>query len=501
MTSKSSYKTILKSTSFVGGAKVISTLIQIVRTKAIAVMLGPSGVGLIGALNASISLVQTLVGLGVGFSAVRDIAKANETGDKRQISETVFTLRRVVYFTGALGALLTILLSSSLSRFTFGSDAYSLEIKLLSFIVFISLVQGGQNALIQGMRRIKDLSKLTVWGAAFGTVFSIPLIYFFREDGIVPFLIMVAAAQLFVSWRYARKIKLEKVRLSIREVIGQSRGMIRLGFAFMGAGLTAAAALYLIRVIIIRYLGIEAAGFYQAAMAISTLYIGVILDAMSKDFYPRLTAVAEDRQKAIQIINEQTEIGVLIAAPGLLITLALAPMLISLFYSAEFAVSYEILRWMILGIFLRVISWPMGFLFVAKGKGKVFFLTQLLFNTVHLALIFVLVPFFGIIGTGIGFFLLYVVHVLFMKTLVYKENGFTWSRSNKRDFLLLSVVFAASFYILIFTSEITGVIVVTSIALLVFYYTIRRMMKIFKIDSHREVLSIIKRKVARNGSR
>lgn len=491
----SSYKSILKSTSIVGGAQIVKIIFDIIRSKALALLIGPAGIGLIGAYNSSLQVIQKISGLGISFSAIRDVAKANHSSDKTEISVTVYVLRRVVIITGIFGTLIVFMLSDVLSNFTFGNYEYSLELKFLSVIILLNLVSGGQSALIQGMRRIKDLSKITVIGAVFSTIFSIPLMFFFGIDGIIPFLIMVAATQLFFSWIYAKKVNTEKIKLSLIEIIQKSTGMIKLGLAFMGGGLATAAGLYLIRVIIIRKMDIEAAGYYQAAATLSSIYIGIILDAMAKDFYPRLTAVADNAKESIRIINEQTEIGILLAAPGLLFTLAAAPYLIQLFYSSAFAVSYEILRWMILGIFLRVVSWPLGYLFVARGKGKIYFFTQLIFNVVHVLLIFYLVDFFSISGTGIAFVILYLFHVVFMKILTTSENNFRWSKEIKKDLLLLSFIFTLSQLLLLCFPEFWTSILVFLISVFILVYSIKRLMKIFGLNSYKQVIKIFTGKI------
>ena len=80
---------------------------------------------------------------------------------------------------------------------------------MLALAVFFGDVSSGQSALVQGMRRIADLAKMNVLGALYGTLFSIPIIYFYHENGVVPALVCVAAMGILTSWWYARKIKVE----------------------------------------------------------------------------------------------------------------------------------------------------------------------------------------------------------------------------------------------------------------------------------------------------
>ena len=133
---------------------------------------------------------------------------------------------------------------------------------------------------------------------------------------------------------------------------------------------------YLVRILVTRHLGIEAAGLYQAAWAIGGLYTGLVLHAMAADFYPRLTAVASDNSECNRIVNEQATVSLLLAGPGVLATMTLAPLVISILYSAEFAGAVDLLRWLCLGVSLRVISWPLSFILVAKGDRMRFFASE-----------------------------------------------------------------------------------------------------------------------------
>ena len=89
---------------------------------------------------------------------------------------------------------------------------------------------------------------------------------------------------------------------------------------------------YLVRIIVLRRFGEDAAGFYQAAWTLGGLYVGFILQAMGADFYPRLTVVANNPCECNRLVNEQAEVGLLIAGPGVLGTLTFASLVIQVFY-------------------------------------------------------------------------------------------------------------------------------------------------------------------------
>jgi PST family polysaccharide transporter len=444
-TPQRSYGQILKSSALIGGSSVLSIAFGIVRTKAMALLLGPAGVGLLGLYGSISDLTRSIAGLGINSSGVRQIAEAVGSGDTRRIACTVTTLRRVAFYSGALGALLLLALSKPVSWLTFGDGRHTGAVALLALAVFFGDVSAGQGALIQGMRRIADLARMNVLGALYGTVFGILIVWFYGAAGLVPSLVCVAAMSILTSWWYARRIKVETVRITFQQMTQEASGLLKLGVVFMSSALMTLGAAYLVRIIVLRQISVEAAGFYQAAWALGGLYVGFILQAMGADFYPRLTAAAKDHAECNRLVNEQTEVGLLMAGPGILATLTFAPLVIALFYRPDFAPAAGILRWLCLGMILRVVTWPMGFIIIAKGARKLFFWTEVLANAGYAAFVWVGVKIFGLQGTGIAFFALYLLHFSVVYLVVRRLTAFRWSAPNCQLALLFAPLVAVVF--------------------------------------------------------
>jgi PST family polysaccharide transporter len=234
----------------------------------------------------------------------------------------------------------------------------------------------------------------------------------------------------------------------------------------------------MIRVLVVRQLGRDGVGLYQAATTLSSLYIGVILGAMGMDFYPRLTAVAADNEACNRMVNEQTEVGLLIAAPGILATLTFAPLIIKIFYSASFILAYEVLRWQILGIFLRVVSWPMGFVLLAKGKGRIFFWTELTANAVHVALVWAGMTYFGLEGTGMALFALYVFLTIMILAVVNHLSSFHWSATSFRLIVITSAGVALAFLLPRFAAQSIALVFSTLLTLVFTIYSLRSLYRL-----------------------
>ncbi|MBK1620637.1 hypothetical protein CKO42_19830 [Lamprobacter modestohalophilus] len=436
---------MLKSSSIIGGAQGINLLLSMVRVKFAAVLIGPVGIGLLGNYSAIQGLIGTIAGLGIQSSAVRDVAQAVGRDDQEAIGRTVLSLRRVCWLTGLMGAVAMALLSPLLSQWTFGSDDYVLEIALLGLVILFGNLAGGQMALIQGMRRIGDLARLNIIGAAAGTLIAIWAYAWLGLGGIVPALLLMSAIQLLASGYFARRVAVPSVRMTWLASLRATGGMLRLGMVFMWTSLIAALVAFATRALITQQIDLSAVGIFSAAFALSGMFVGFVLSAMGADYYPRLTAASHDPAAMNRLVNEQTEIGLLLAVPGLLATLSLAGWIIRIFYTGEFLPAADLLQWFVLGCLGRVISWPLGFVMLALGKGVWYFVAETLWNFLHLSLIWIGLAVVGLKGVSIAFFILYIVVTISAYFIAQRLTGFAWSDATRKLLLLLLPVTLLAF--------------------------------------------------------
>lgn len=456
-----SYSRVFKSSTMIGGAQGINMLIGMIRVKFIAILIGPIGLGLIATYQSIAQLMGTISGLGLQSSSVRDIAEAAGLNDEERIGKVVLSLRRMCLLTGIIGAGAMLILSSTVSRITFDSIEYAQNISWIGLTILFTNLKAGQMALIQGMRRIGDLAKLNIIGAVCGTFISVLLYYFLGKEGIIPAIVLFSLTEFSASWWFARKIKVSKVSMSWFESFHAAGGMIKLGLAFMWTGLLVSFVAYLTRILIAQEIDIISVGIFSAAFSLSGLIVNFILSAMGADYYPSLTAVNNDSHKMRILVNQQTEIGLLLAIPGLLATLALAPWIIELFYSTEFYQAADLLRWFAIGCIGRVISWPLGFIILAKGLSKIFVATETFINLTHIILIIIFLDAFGIEGVSIAFPILYSIHIVMMLVISRYLIGFKWSRGVLKIFFIFSpfliIAFCSNYFLSETVSALTGI--------------------------------------------
>ena len=144
-----SYRKIFKATSLFGGVQVYQILIGIIRSKFVAVLLGPAGMGIQGLYQSAIQMVQSFSSLGLSSSAVRDVSEANGSGDAHRIGLTVAVVKRLVWITGLIGLAATAVLSPVLSKTTFGNYDYVIPFIFLSVTLLLDQLSAGQRVILQ----------------------------------------------------------------------------------------------------------------------------------------------------------------------------------------------------------------------------------------------------------------------------------------------------------------------------------------------------------------
>ena len=423
-----SYRRILKSSSIIGGASVLNILIGLVRTKLLAVFLGPSGIGLAGLYTALITTVSAVATMGVGTTGTRQFAQAHSQGDQRALAVT----RRAMFWCSLVlaitGALVVWLFRDFLAVLVLGSGTHATTVGWLALGVGLSVASSSQAALIQGMRRIGDMARLSVYGSVFNTLLGVGLIWQLGQEGLLAYVLVGPLGSFMLGhWYVSRLPKMVSGPIPIREMALHWKTLLRLGLPFMAAGLAASLGQLWIRVEVGNTLGTEALGHFQASWAISAQYITFVLSAISADYYPRLAGVINDHKAASRLVNEQTEIALLLSAPIFIAMAGLAPWVIDLLYSAAFAPAVSVLRWQILGDLLKVASWPLAYVILASGAGKEYFVAQSIVWLVIGASVAIFSDSFGLPMAGIAYLLGYIIYLPLVYWLARKNIGFKWS--------------------------------------------------------------------------
>lgn len=425
MSETSDSRGLIRSMLIIGLAQIVNILISIFRMKVLAVLLGPGGVGLLSIYNSLLSIVQQTAGLGMETSGVREIASSR--GEEATLSR----VRRVVFaahlIQGTLAMLAVWLLREHIAILLFGDTLRATEVGLIGIAILISLLTSAQTALLQGLRKIDDLGRVTVIGAFVGTLAGLFAIWLQGEGGLIWFILVQPLATVLIALRYTRRLpKPTTSRLSLLQTWQIWKPMAKLGAVFMLGGLATAVTLLIVRGQITLELGLNAAGHFAAAWGITMIYVGFLLGAMGADYYPRLTEVIHDKVMAVRLMNDQAQLGLAIGGPVLLLLIGLAPWVTTLLYSSEFEPAVLLIQGQMVGNVFKLASWAISFSIVAAARAKTVFFMELSFNIVFLGIVLVFLPRFGLEVTAYAFVLGYLVYLTIVYILARRIHGFRW---------------------------------------------------------------------------
>lgn len=466
---ENSYKSILKGTSLFGGVQVFQILVSLVRGKFVAMFLGPDGMGVSSLYTTSSNTIGQISTLGLNLAFTREVADHKEDMSRLSIIRAV--AMRLATFAALAGVLFTIIFAPWLSLITFGTSEYTWQFMLLSIMIGLNVAGGSKMALIQGMHRVRILSLVSVVGASTGLLAGVPLYYFYDTKGIVPAMIILSlSTYIAYSIGLRRVIPRPRDRMRWREHIPLMKRLISVGMVMMITTLLTSLASYLLNIYLRNTGDLDAVGLYNAANSITNQYSSVVFAAMSLDYFPRLSAISGDTSAMNGVVNRQIEVVSLIAAPVVVLIIACSPVIIRLLLTEEFLTVIPLVKWMALGIMLKAIAFPVGYITFAKDNRRMFlWLEGVACNVLYLGLGIAGYLLFGLIGMGyamvvenLGCIVLY--YIANRKLYTFRFNGRAWKFMSIGTLLCALCLFGSMLEIKWLSYEIMAAAVIGSIA-------------------------------------
>ena len=441
-----SVASMLRSTFLIGGASSANVVIGIVRAKLLALMVGPGGIGILGLFMSVQESAAIAAGLGMRTTGVRQLASRAEVPPQLSWTYRALLLGSVAQGLGA--GVVVWLLRDDISRWVFGNTRFAADVGILSVAACLMVLLGFQHSVLQGMRRIGDLAFALVVGNLAGAAAGLLVVWIARDGGLAWFVLIQSLASFVVASLVARRPIDASSRPPTWSALWEEwRAMAVPGVAFMLSAILPAAALLILRGHVVQTRGLEAAGWFQASWTISMQYVGLILVPMGTDFFPRLSAVIEERSRARDLVNDQLQIALALGGPILIGLLGFSHWVTWLLYSGDFSATTPILQWQTVGNLFKLAAWPFGFIMMAQMRSSLFFASELLWNAGFVLLSILLLPVFGLSALGIGFLLSYLLSLAAKQVISSRILGFRWQRASitllTLNLISLGVVFAA----------------------------------------------------------
>lgn len=393
-----SYRSILKGTSIFGGVQIFMILINLIRGKFVAMFLGPEGMGISSLFASSSNTIVKASSLGLNLAIVKEVARHSD--NPHSITNLYSAITVLLRSTAILGAIICICLSKYLSELSFNSSEYAWQYVLLGIAVFFTISGNGKLSLLQGLQEKKKLARASIIGALTGLFTGVPLYVFWGNKGIVPAMTILSfTTYLCYSLSTRRLTSLNGTRGNDKWII--IRKLISLGIILVAGDLIGTLCTYIINIFIRMHGDLDTVGLYQAANSITNQYAGVVFSALALDYLPRLSKIVGNNKEMCQVINRQSEIVALLIVPIAILVITTAPLVINILLTDSFNTILPLLRWMALGIALRGLQFPLGYVTFANDNKKIFFMLEGIFtNVMYLLTSILFFYYFGLLGLG-----------------------------------------------------------------------------------------------------
>lgn len=443
-----SYRHILKYTSLFGSVQGLSIIVSLVRNKLVALLLGPGGMGLVTLFNSVVSFISNSTNLGISTSAVKHISEINDT---KESAHYINIIRWWCLITGLLGMVVCIALSPLIDKFTFTWGDHTLHYLLLSPMILLTAMAGGEMAILKGLRRLKALAKAQVINMLASLIITIPIYFFFGEQGIVPVLVMVAFSALLTTLFFSNRVC--PYRLGDVKAISEGLPMVKLGVAFMFSGMVGSGAEVLIRSLLNRMADLTALGLYNAGYMLTFTYAGMVFSAMETDYYPRLSAVNGNSESESLLANRQMEVSLLLVSPMIIALILLLPVLIPLLFSKSFVEVVPMAQVAILSMLWKSVTLPIAYIPLARGDSKMFMVLESIYYVVLVVLVVFGYQHLGLLGTGVALLLAHIFDLTIEYLTARFRYGYKLSPRVAGEFIVSLALSIVAYLAIVCTSN------------------------------------------------
>lgn len=400
-------------------ATAVKMISGLVINKAVSIYIGPSGLALVGQFQNFMQLTMTLAKGAINSGVTKYTAEYGK--DSPKIPLLFSTASRISLVCSVVVGAVTISVAPWASEWFLKSSDYAYIFVVFGFTVVLFVLNNLLLSIVNGLKEIKTFISINIIQSLYSLVFTSLLIVFMGLHGALLALATNQSVVFFVVLYLLRKHS--TIRLyNFRKGFSKPEGKKLLGYAAMA--LTSAATVPVSHLVIRNFLGEalgwDQAGYWQAIWYISTMYLMVVTTSLSIYYLPRLSEIKEKAELRREILNGYAIILpiVILLSVGIFI---LKDFIICFLFTPDFYPMRELFLVQLIGDVLKIISWLLAYLMLAKAMTRAFICTEIVFSASFVGLTFYFVGFYGLVGVTYAYAVNYLLYSLVMMLVVRKE--------------------------------------------------------------------------------
>lgn len=375
-----------------------------------ATMLGPAGVGLFSLIRQSVTTLS-VVGNSGQTALVQGIA--GRTGNERV--SFIRTTSVIFFVATVVCTLLVLVFAQPLSVIVFGRNDINsvMLVRWMTVPVILSNSYFYLKSMLNGFRSIGTLAAIEVLGPVISLILTYTVCLYAGEGRALAFIALLSSAQVVMILASLRIIW---VRGWFSGVVNNvERWIDRDALHYFGkitgttfiAGLVSTAALLALRSSLTRYGGLREAGLFDLAWTLSGNYVMILLGSFGTYYVPTLSGLTDSEHRRELIIN-CLNVAIRVSVPLIVSIVVIKPLIITLLYTREFLPATKLIRWMLIGDYLKVTAWVLTIPAVISVHMRVYLTGELFWYIGFSSLSALSILYWGRVeGVGVIFGLLY----------------------------------------------------------------------------------------------
>jgi len=408
---------LIKTSFYTSISTGITFITGFVITKVVAIRIGPEGMAYYGQF---VNTTSILAMLGTGAITTGVVKyRAEFSGDKEKQQRLISTAFIIVILSSAIVSLFVMACSGLLSQAAFKTKDFWIVYLVYGFCITAVSLNTTFNSVLNGLKKIKNLTLINITASLAGMTSIVILSYYLDLTGVLINSSVVGVVIMCINIVMFRKLEIDwKIRRH-RFDIAILKKLLSFSLMAIVSGTVVPIMQFVVRTKIINTVSLQDAGYWQAVTRISDYYLGFVSSVLVVYYMPKLSELKTSREIKKEIRYGYKMILPVVGLLSLSIWL-LRDFIIHILFTPDFIAMRDLFQFQLIGDFLKIGSWLLGFLLLAKAMTRTFIITEVLFAVSFVVMSFYLVERYGVIGATYAFALNYLVYWIVMEWVVWR---------------------------------------------------------------------------------
>ena len=403
--------TLIKTSVLTGISTVIKLVSAFVINKVIAIYIGPSGLAIVGQLQSFTSIITTFSNGAISSGIVKYTAEYQDIEEKKKIFSSSIVISLIC---SLIISIFLFVFSDYLSELILKDIQYSSVFIIFGATIFLFALNMVLISILNGQKEIKKYVLVNIAGSIFSLVFTSILIMQLNLMGALYAMVLNQSVMFFVTLAFVIKSSWFKLEYFKQGLDKESLSKLsKYSLMAIVSALTVPVSHLIIREYIGENLGWDSAGYWQGIWYISTMYLMLVTTTLGVYYLPRLSEIQDNKELRKEIFSGYKIIMPIVILASLIIFL-LKEYVILIAFSKDFMPMMELFAWQLIGDVIKIASWLLAYLMLAKAMTKVFIYTEVLFSALFVGLSILFVDKFGLVGITYAYALNYLLYLVMM---------------------------------------------------------------------------------------